>query len=263
MAEFNPGGAASLDEAVKLRYEANPDTNAFTDAEQTKLAGVSAGATQNASDAALRDRATHTGTQAIATVTGLQAALDGKAPLASPTFTGVRQAPTADVDDPLQFDNRLATTAFVGDVYDQLDALKANALHGHLVADVTGLQAALDAKAALAVAQSFAAAQGTAVVALTDGATIATDAALSNQFKVTLGGNRTMGAPTNLVEGRVYEWEIKQDGTGSRTLTWNAIFRFPGGAAPVLQTAAGASDIVTARFNGTNLHCIHSGGWTA
>jgi hypothetical protein len=46
---------------------------------KTKLDGISSGATANATDAQLRDRATHTGTQAVATVTGLQTALDGKA----------------------------------------------------------------------------------------------------------------------------------------------------------------------------------------
>jgi hypothetical protein len=45
MPEFNPGGAADLDQAVKLRYEANPDTNAFSDAEKAKLAGIAPGAT--------------------------------------------------------------------------------------------------------------------------------------------------------------------------------------------------------------------------
>lgn len=79
MVEFNPGTAAGLNEAVKLRYEANPDTNAFSDSEKTKLAGIADGATANATDAQLRDRATHTGTQDIASVAGLQAALDGKA----------------------------------------------------------------------------------------------------------------------------------------------------------------------------------------
>ncbi|SIS11535.1 beta strand repeat-containing protein [Williamsia sterculiae] len=53
-------------------------TNDYTTAEQSKLAGIAPGATQNASDAALRDRSTHTGSQAISTVTGLQTALDGK-----------------------------------------------------------------------------------------------------------------------------------------------------------------------------------------
>lgn len=53
-------------------------TEDYTTAEKTKLAGVATAATANATDAQLRDRATHTGTQVIATVTGLQAALDAK-----------------------------------------------------------------------------------------------------------------------------------------------------------------------------------------
>ncbi|MCK0519311.1 hypothetical protein [Williamsia sp. DF01-3] len=53
-------------------------TNNYTTIEQTKLTGIAAGATQNATDADLRDRTTHTGSQAITTVTGLQAALDGR-----------------------------------------------------------------------------------------------------------------------------------------------------------------------------------------
>lgn len=48
----------------------------MTAAERTKLAGVATGATKNATDAQLRDRNTHTGTQAISTVTGLQGSLD-------------------------------------------------------------------------------------------------------------------------------------------------------------------------------------------
>lgn len=47
-------------------------------ADKSKLDGVATGATANATDVQLRDRATHTGTQAIATVTGLQTALDLK-----------------------------------------------------------------------------------------------------------------------------------------------------------------------------------------
>lgn len=42
---------------------------------------ISTSATANATDAALRDRSTHTGAQEIATVTGLQAALDARQPL--------------------------------------------------------------------------------------------------------------------------------------------------------------------------------------
>jgi hypothetical protein len=48
-------------------------------ADKAKLNGVATGATANATDADLRDRATHTGEQPISSVTGLQTALDGKA----------------------------------------------------------------------------------------------------------------------------------------------------------------------------------------
>ncbi|WP_299849740.1 hypothetical protein [uncultured Roseovarius sp.] len=48
--EFNTGGDGSLNEAVKSRYEANTDTNAFTDAEKSKLAAIPANAEANAVD---------------------------------------------------------------------------------------------------------------------------------------------------------------------------------------------------------------------
>jgi hypothetical protein len=50
-------------------------------AQVTKLAGVASGATANATDAQLRDRSTHTGTQAISTVTDLATTLAAKADL--------------------------------------------------------------------------------------------------------------------------------------------------------------------------------------
>ncbi len=40
--EMNTGSDASLDEAIKSRYEANPDTNAYTDAEKAKVANTPA-----------------------------------------------------------------------------------------------------------------------------------------------------------------------------------------------------------------------------
>jgi hypothetical protein len=55
------------------------DPGLMSAADKTKLDGIASGATANAADASLRDRTTHTGSQAISTVTGLQAALDGKA----------------------------------------------------------------------------------------------------------------------------------------------------------------------------------------
>lgn len=57
---------------IKAAYEGEADTNAFTDAEKSKLGGIEAQATKNASDAALRDRSTHIGTQAQNTVENLE-----------------------------------------------------------------------------------------------------------------------------------------------------------------------------------------------
>ena len=58
-------------------------TEDYSTAEKSKLTGISAGATANASDAQLRDRTTHTGAQAISSVTGLQGALDALVPAAT------------------------------------------------------------------------------------------------------------------------------------------------------------------------------------
>jgi hypothetical protein len=88
---------------------------------------------------------------------------------------------------------------------------------------------------------------------LTDGATITWNLALGNG-KVTLGGNRTMAAPTNLAVG-VYLLQVVQDGTGSRTITWNSAFKFAGGTAPTLTTTASATDQLLFFCDGTNMYC--------
>jgi hypothetical protein len=82
------------------------------------------------------------------------------------------------------------------------------------------------------------------VVALTDGATIAIDASAGNVQDVTLGGNRTIAAPTNAVDGQTLMLRITQDGTGSRTLTWNSVFDFASIGTPELSTTAGKTDVV-------------------
>lgn len=56
--------------------------------------------------------------------------------------------------------------------------------------------------------------------ALTDGATIAVNALLSNNFTVTIAGNRTLSNPTNLVAGQILNFQITQDATGGRTLAF-------------------------------------------
>lgn len=151
-------------------------TGADAAAQRTSL-GLGTAATANSTSFAA---ATHG--HAISDVSGLQTALDAKAPLASPALTGTPTAPT-----PATADNttKIATTAYVtakvaglntGDMhkatYDtnnngKVDAAEvadavpwtgvtgkpstfAPSAHSHPISDVTGLQTALDAKAPLA-----------------------------------------------------------------------------------------------------------------
>ena len=89
-------------------------------------------------------------------------------------------------------------------------------------------------------------------VPLTDAATIATDASQSNHFRVTLGGNRTLGNPTNPTDGQKIMWELIQDATGSRTITLDTNFAFGTDITSVtLTTTANKRDFLGAVYNST------------
>lgn len=92
--------------------------------------------------------------------------------------------------------------------------------------------------------QSFTVAQRGSVTALTDGASITPDFATANNYSVTLGGNRTLANPTNLVAGQSGVIKITQDATGSRTLAYGSYWKFPNGTAPTLTTTASAVDVL-------------------
>jgi len=86
---------------------------------------------------------------------------------------------------------------------------------------------------------------------LTDGATISWDVGTSPVAKVTLGGNRTISAPTNGATGQFISLAVIQDVTGSRTLTWNSLYEFTADTAPTLTTTASKADLFVFRYNGT------------
>jgi hypothetical protein len=88
-------------------------------------------------------------------------------------------------------------------------------------------------------------------VALTDGATINWAVNTSPVAKVTLGGNRTIAAPSGGATGQFVSLLIIQDGTGSRTVTWNAVYEFASDTAPTLTTTANKGDLFVFRYNGT------------
>ncbi len=88
---------------------------------------------------------------------------------------------------------------------------------------------------------------------LTDGATIDWNLQTQQVSKVTLAGNRTLNAPTNQQAGAFYSLLIVQDGTGSRTLSFNSTYKFTAATAPTLTTTASAKDLIVFRSDGTNL----------
>ena len=80
--------------------------NDYTTSEKSKLAGISAGATANSTDAVLLNRANHTGSQTTATITGLDSALAGKQPVGSYLTSYTETDPTA-----LKLSNNLSDLA--------------------------------------------------------------------------------------------------------------------------------------------------------
>lgn len=136
------------------------------------------------------------------------------------------------------------SAATVQAAIEELDSEKlAKASNLSDVANVATARSNLGA-AALAVAQSFTAAQRGTVVPLTDGTSIATDLSLGNNFSVTLGGNRTLANPSNVTAGQAGVIVITQDGTGSRTLAYGSYWKFAGGTAPTLTITASAVDVL-------------------
>lgn len=95
-----------------------------------------------------------------------------------------------------------------------------------------------------------------APVVLTDAATIAVDMNTFMNATVTLGGNRTLGAPSNASPGQTGVIIVKQDATGNRTLAYNSAWKWPAGTAPTLSTAPNAVDIIT--FTVESASVIHA-----
>ena len=89
---------------------------------------------------------------------------------------------------------------------------------------------------------------------LTDGTTVTWDASTAPVCKLTLGGNRTLSAPTNGATGQFISIAVIQDATGSRTLTWNSVYEFTADTAPTLTTTVSKADLFVFRYNGTVWH---------
>lgn len=99
---------------------------------------------------------------------------------------------------------------------------------------------AATADRALAAAEVWSAA---AFVPIGDGATININMGALINGTLTLGGNRTLGAPVNAKVGQSGVIEIRQDATGSRTLAYASVWSL-GTTVPTLSTAANARDLL-------------------
>lgn len=87
----------------------------------------------------------------------------------------------------------------------------------------------------------------------TDGVTVTFDLSVSNTHTVTLGGNRTL-ALSNVSTGQCFMINLKQDATGSRTVTWFLGISWPGGTVPILTTTASKTDTFGFQCTGTGAY---------
>lgn len=132
----------------------------------------------------------------------------------------------------------------------------ATASHPHSAADINAGTLAAARVPSATIADYRAASDGVflqpgqvwdslAEVELTDAANIAWDMSAGINFKVTLGGNRTLDLPSNVKAGQSGTIRVIQDGTGSRTLTLASGLKPAWGVAPVMDTTAAAEDFLT------------------
>lgn len=71
------------------------------------------------------------------------------------------------------------------------------------------------------------------------------DMANHDSFAITLTGPVLFSNPTGAVAGQSGAITITQDGTGTRVATFGSAWKFEGGTAPTLSTAANSVDVLT------------------
>jgi hypothetical protein len=100
---------------------------------------------------------------------------------------------------------------------------------------------------------------------LTDAVTVSIALTNSNNFHITLAGNRTLGNPTNgeINLGQTGSIFVVQDGTGSRTLAYGSSYEFPAGTVPTLSTSINAVDRLDYIVRtSTAIQMVHSGEYS-
>lgn len=156
----------------------------MSSADKTKLDGVATGATANDTDANLKNRANHTGTQTASTISDFSEAVDDRVGALLVAGTNITlnyndAANTLTINSSgggsAAWGSITGTLSSQTDLQSALDG-KAASSHTHTIADVTGLQSALDGKQPLATVltnttAAFTTAQETKLAGIATGAT--------------------------------------------------------------------------------------------
>ena len=90
-------------------------------------------------------------------------------------------------------------------------------------------------------------------ITLIDAGSIVLNLSTGNNFIVTLTSNRTLANPSHGTAGQTGQIYVQQDGAGSRTLAFSSYYKFSGGIAPTLSTAANAKDLLVFNVREWNL----------
>ena len=203
--------------------------------------------------------------------------LNAKAPLASPNFTGIPLAPTANAGTNT---TQLATTAFVqgilnGPTFTGVPAAPTAsvgtnttqlATTAYVQAEVGQSIQAHDADTAKTdVAQTYTAGQRGEITTLTSSSgSVAIDFAASNNFKLTLSEAVTAVTVSNATAGQSGSIFIAQPSSGGPYGVggWVGAFKFSAGAAPTItQTASKTDRIDYAILSATEIQVVWTGNY--
>lgn len=112
------------------------------------------------------------------------------------------------------------------------------------------------------VPQSYSKQQYIAQTTLTDATNIAWNLDNAMVAKVTLGGNRTLSAPSNMKAGATYILHVYQDGAGNRTLAFDTVYKWPNNTPPTITVTAGYHDVLAFICDGTYMFGAYQQGYT-
>ena len=238
------------DAEVKTAYENNPDTNAFTDAEQTKLSGIETGATadQVASDVPFTPFGT-------ISATDVQAAIQEVAQEAGTSLTDA-QIKTA-------YENNANTNAYTDAEKIKLDTVETNAAADQIASDVpftaagnilsTDVQNAIEELDTEKIGVRYSTSSAfnsyslnTSSSTVTTSVLINTDNNLSHILNVSQDFSVTLTTVSLFSE--TVTVKIIMNVTGTPTITWPSSVQWASGTAP--DTVAGKMVFVLSTSDG-------------